>query len=186
MKKILTTIVTVATVVMVACASVFAAGSSTGLTEIASAVDANGNPIETTVSESSVPMISPEIAAEVAEEDAAAMMLVWQRDVTASVLPATITFNINGTEGQELYVFHWNGSAWELITTGEGPAVTATFTSLSPIAIVAKQPVAEAAEETVEEEATSPETGSTVLLASLATLSVAGSSAFVVAKKEEA
>ena len=52
--------------------------------------------------------------------------------------PITLTFNVDGiTADSYVMILHYNGTAWESIsaTTGNG-TVTATFTSLSPIAIV--------------------------------------------------
>ena len=52
--------------------------------------------------------------------------------------PITLTFNVDGiTADSYVMILHYNGTAWENIsaTTGNG-TVTATFTSLSPIAIV--------------------------------------------------
>ena len=191
MKKILTTVLTAATVVMMAFASVFAAGSSTGLVELGTATDSNGNPINYVDGQTDIPLISPEVAASLAGTDSADMTVVWQRNVTATALPATFTFTVNGTEGEMLYVYHYNGSAWELISSGVGPTVTATFTSLSPVAIVRKSvnttaPVAPATEPVADPATTSPATGSSVLVMAIATLAVAGSAAYVVATKKEA
>ena len=199
MKKILTTVLTAATVVMMAFASVFAAGSSTGLVELGTATDSNGNPINYVDGQTDIPLISPEVAASLAGTESAEMTVVWQRNITATALPATFTFTVNGTAGQMLYVYHYNGSAWELISSGVGPTVTATFTSLSPVAIVRKsvnttapvapatEPAADSATEPVADPATtSPATGSSVLVMAIATLAVAGSAAYVVATKKEA
>ena len=52
--------------------------------------------------------------------------------------PITLTFNVDGiTADSYVMILHYNGTAWDSIsaTTGNG-TVTATFTSLSPIAIV--------------------------------------------------
>ncbi|MCQ2516233.1 MAG: hypothetical protein MJ094_05160 [Saccharofermentans sp.] len=197
MKKLLTTVVTAATVVMMAFASVFAAGSATELAGVLTATDGNGNAINTVCAPSDVPLISPEIAASITGDNAADLTVLWQKNITATSLPATLTFGANGTDGNTLYVFHYNGSAWELVATGVGPTVTATFTSLSPVAIVRKAtgagaapvaPVAPAADATTpvaDPATTSPATGSSVLVMAISTLAVAGSAAFVVATKKE-
>lgn len=185
MKKILTTIVTATTVIMMAFASVFAADSSTGLVEITGSTDANGSSVAYTSSETTVPLLTPEIAASITGDSPSELTVVWQKDLSADTLPATFTFNANGTAGQTVYVFHFNGSAWELITTGVGPTVTATFTSLSPVSIVAKSTSASAPAVT-DASTTSPATGDSMFYIALATLAVVGSAAFVVVTKKEA
>lgn len=52
--------------------------------------------------------------------------------------PVTITFSYAGVnKNTKVAVLHWNGSAWENVaaTAGDG-TITATFTSLSPVAII--------------------------------------------------
>lgn len=48
-----------------------------------------------------------------------------------------IPFTVAGIAGKDVVVLHYNGTAWEVVTsTVSGNVVTATFTSLSPVAIV--------------------------------------------------
>ena len=122
--------------------SVFAAPSKSDVVELTIAVDENGEEVAYTVEETTIPLLSTVIAADECNEEgvettAADLTVLWQKDITAEKLPVTLTFHVDGTDGIPLYVFHWNGSEWELITVGEGPDVEATFTSLSPVAVVA-------------------------------------------------
>ena len=53
-------------------------------------------------------------------------------------MPVTITFDVPGVGADtKVAVLHYNGSAWEVLegTAGNG-TITATFTSLSPVAFV--------------------------------------------------
>lgn len=48
-----------------------------------------------------------------------------------------IPFTVSGIAGKQVVVLHYNGTAWEVVpSTVSGNVVTATFTSLSPVAIV--------------------------------------------------
>lgn len=48
-----------------------------------------------------------------------------------------IPFTVAGIAGKQVMVLHYNGTAWEVVpSTVSGNVVTATFTSLSPVAIV--------------------------------------------------
>ena len=48
-----------------------------------------------------------------------------------------IPFTVEGIAGKTVVVLHYNGTAWEVVpSTVSGNVVTATFTSLSPVAIV--------------------------------------------------
>lgn len=48
-----------------------------------------------------------------------------------------IPFSVAGIAGKQVVVLHYNGTAWEVVpSTVSGNIVTATFTSLSPVAIV--------------------------------------------------
>lgn len=60
------------------------------------------------------------------------------RTVTADD-PVTVTFQVPGVKaGANILVLHWNGTQWETIVPDsvKDGEVTATFTSLSPVAIV--------------------------------------------------
>ena len=48
-----------------------------------------------------------------------------------------IPFSVAGIAGKDVKVLHYNGTAWEVVPSSvSGNVVTATFTSLSPVAIV--------------------------------------------------
>lgn len=60
---------------------------------------------------------------------------VYLEDLTGD--PGTYTFTVDSAgPNDKLIVLHWNGSAWEKVGEGTGKTVTATFSSLSPVAIV--------------------------------------------------
>ena len=108
-----------------------------------SAVDEDGKEDALTVGEiaSDVPLLTEQIAAEVINDGVTPeeLAVLWQKDITAAKLPATLTFEAAGVkDDQSLYVFHFNGEAWELIETGKGAKVTATFDSLSPVGLVSR------------------------------------------------
>ena len=108
---------------------------------------------------------------------------VYQWNMTAEKLPVELTFKVDLKENQKGYVYHWNGSDWDLM----GEVNTAiTFNSLSPVGVAIRQlesstpaPVDDGGKET------SPATGSNGLLLSLACAAlVMGGAAIVAAKKK--
>ena len=121
----------------------FAAPSKTEAVEVAGAVDANNAPVAITVSDTTVPVLTEEVAGNVAVVDGDELTVLWQKDITAETLPVTLTFHVDGTAGVMLYVYHFNGTEWELIASGEGEDVEATFTSLSPVAIAGETSTAD-------------------------------------------
>ena len=132
------------TIAMCLTVTAFAAPSKTDVVEVTGAVDANKAAVVIAVSDTTIPLITETIGAKVstaagntvAAED---LTVLWQKDITAETLPVTLTFHVDGTKDVPLYVFHYNGSDWELITIGVGEDVEATFTDLSPVAILAKK-----------------------------------------------
>lgn len=68
--------------------------------------------------------------------------------------PVTLTFTVAETlvkVGETVTVLHYNGSAWDVVavtTVKEGGKVSATFTDLSPVAIVKGAPAAAKVENT--------------------------------------
>lgn len=148
MRKILKT----CTVLVLALAMVFglssiayAAGSKSDVVEITKAVDKDGKKVTYKVSKSKAHTpLTEKIASEVLEADgietvpASQLKVLWEKELTASKTPATFTFDVSGTKGKTLYVFHWNGSEWEYVDKGTGTSVTATFDDLSPVGIVMK------------------------------------------------
>ena len=117
------------------------AASKSDVVEIVKAVDANGAEVTTTLGEvSGAPLLTEEIAAEeIGNVEAKELTVLWQKEVTASALPATLTFEASGVSAdQNIYVFHYNGTKWELVASGKGATIAATFESLSPVGIVAQ------------------------------------------------
>ena len=125
--------------------------SVNGVASVQSATDKNGNAVNVTVSE--VPAEYASAVAEVKTADklkellgseyTSTMQVVDVKDVTVpagAVFPVTITFKIAGvTASTKVAVLHYNTTtkAWEKVESkaGEG-TITATFTSLSPVAFV--------------------------------------------------
>lgn len=139
MKKVMAIVLTLMLVVSLGCVAASAeSGSKTDVVEIISAKDAAGNDIDYEVTETSIPWLTEEIASRVPGTNAPAsdLLVLWQKDITAASLPATLTFRVAGMAGKDIFVYHHNGSEWELITKGVGTDVTATFADLSPVGIV--------------------------------------------------
>lgn len=86
--------------------------------------------------------------------------------------PISLTFEVAGIKaGSNILVLHWNGTAWETIKpeSVEDGKITASFTSLSPIAIV------ELSVESAAGSQTSPSTGEAAsVLPVLAVICMAG------------
>lgn len=171
MKKMISLALCFMLVMSMLCMTAFAAGSKTDAVEVDSDV-------EVTVEDTTVALLTEEIAAAVSGEDAKELKVLWQKDLHAETLPATITFNVDGTDGEDLLVFHYNGTEWELVGRGKGPAVTVTFTDLSPVGLVHKKA-------TTPSGPISPATGlGAGIYVACAVLAAAGSAAALVAKKE--
>lgn len=183
MKRTFVVLLTIALAVALCCTTVFAAGSKSDAVEIAGAVDSNGNKATVTESETTTAVITEEIAKQVGSitEDAKNLSVVYQKDLSSDVLPVTITFTVDGTAGQTLYVFHHNGGAWELVASGKGPSVSATFTSLSPVAVVSTAGSSSGG----NGQTTSPETGAAMgIFAAFGIAAAAGISAVAARKKD--
>lgn len=182
MKRLFTVAVAILTVMTLGVTTLFAAGSTTDVVEVTGAKDANGNDVAVEVTDTSIPWLTVEIASSLNGVPANELRILWQKDISAETLPVSLTFNANGTDGQELYVYHWNGSAWELITSGKGSSITATFNSLSPVGLVVRVPADTTSTDKTE---TSPKTGeSYVLPTAIIALVVVASAAYVVATKK--
>lgn len=68
----------------------------------------------------------------------ASILKVFDVSVDEKTFPITLTFNVSGVvAGQSITVLHKGDNGWEVVpcTTGNG-TVTATFSDLSPVAIV--------------------------------------------------
>lgn len=123
----------------------FAAGSpsagSVG-SSAASATDKNGNAVEVTFGSSSVAAPSgadlQKLLGDAFVEGMAVRNVMDVSVPDGTAFPVTITFNVSGvTADSHVAVLHYNGSAWEVVSSKAGNGtVTATFTSLSPVAIV--------------------------------------------------
>lgn len=123
----------------------FAAGSpsagSVG-SSAASATDKNGDAVEVTFGSSSVAAPSgadlQKLLGDAFVEGMAVRNVMDVSVPDGTAFPVTITFNVSGvTADSHVAVLHYNGSAWEVVPSKAGNGtVTATFTSLSPVAIV--------------------------------------------------
>lgn len=144
MKK-LGTILTTAALCLGMTMTAFAAGSVT--TDVtASAKDKDGNDVAVTVSgiaESAEEYQAVEGAVSELAPEGKEGTVVAVVDVDANgAANVTVEIQVGGDDikaGDTVMVLHWNGAAWEVVTTTtvqEGNKVTATFESLSPVAIV--------------------------------------------------
>lgn len=186
MKKIFAVLLAITLVVSLGCTSAFAAsGSKTDVAEVAGAKDAAGNDVAVEVTETSIPWLTVSVASGVDGTNASEseLQVVWQKDIKAATLPVTLTFHVDGTAGKDLYIYHHNGTEWELITKGVGPDVTATFTDLSPVSIVSHKTGGTGSNGGTN---TSPATGMGVaIFAACGIFAVAGVSAIIVSRKED-
>lgn len=97
--------------------------------------------------------------------------------------PVTIVFEVDGvTANTAVQVLHYYDGAWEVVESVSGAGtITATFGSLSPVAFVIGDTVADSSTDTT----TSPQTGETgVIIAVLALAAVAGVVAYSTRKKK--
>lgn len=183
MKRSFMMILTVILVTALCCTSVFAAGGSkTDVVEIKGATDQNGKEVVVTEKDTTIAVITEEVASKVEgiTEEPKQLSVLYQKDLTSETLPVTISFTVDGTEGQKLYVCHHNGTAWEVVAEGVGPTVTATFTSLSPVAVIG----------TVEKAnnggGQSPTTGSAMgIFVACGIVAAAGAASVAVARKKD-
>jgi len=186
MKKILA-VLCVAVMVVGMPFSVLAAPSvqvSGVVTNIVSATDANGNPINITIQNLDDAAFTEEERAAIEEiknmeilkallgdKFVEGMQVIDIKNIVApagTVFPVTITFEVPGvSEDTKAVVLHYDTSkkAWELVETKVGNGtITATFTSLSPVAFVVDGKAADAAnaattKTTTSTQALSPKTG---------------------------
>ena len=131
------------------------------VTKAQAATDADGNAV--TVEIKAVPDEYKEAVENVKKEETLkevlgadfkeGMQVVDVKDISVpdgTTFPVTITFEVAGVT-----VLHYNGSAWEKVEAKAGAGtITATFTSLSPVAFVVDKDAAAKA-------STSPKTGET-------------------------
>lgn len=168
--KKLTTMILAAVCAMAFGMTAFAAGSAStsGVAgNIISATDANGNAVEITVSETSEPAPSADVLKELLQGNfVEGMRVVDVMDVSVIgdvTFPVTLTFQVPGvTADSNVAVLHYNGTAWEVVPSQAGDGtVTATFESLSPVAIVTDAAAADGAVSGT----TSPKTGERAAIA---------------------
>ncbi len=194
---------------MIAClTSTALAISMTALADVGEAVGPNGPvavtesaPTETPTATEAVEVLKDVAPAGTKAED---LSIVYSMDlsVPAKDLPVTITFKVNGAKAtDDVYVLHFDGSAWEVVAHGKGGTIDATFTSLSPVAVVlqAAAPATTSAPSTGASGGTTgtqsdgstptaPQTGAdmTMLYAGIAVFVAAGAVALVARKKRSA
>lgn len=159
------------------------------VSKVNAATDASGNAVEVKLAE--VPAQYAEAVAQIKNVDTLkevlgsafveGMSVVDVKEVTVpegTTFPVTITFAVPGvTAGTKVAVLHYNGSAWETIeaTAGAG-TITATFTSLSPVAFVVDKNTASSST-AAKTTSTSPKTGESsmvVVVGMLAMIAAAG------------
>ena len=159
------------------------------VSKVNAATDASGNAVEVKLAE--VPAQYAEAVAQIKNVDTLkevlgsafveGMSVVDVKEVTVpegTTFPVTITFAVPGvTAGTKVAVLHYNGSAWETIeaTAGAG-TITATFTSLSPVAFVVDKNTASSST-AAKTTSTSPKTGESsmvVVAGMLAMIAAAG------------
>ena len=190
MKKLMSIAVAVLLVACMACPA-FALDSNTETCD----VTATGPSGETVAIEVSAPTETFDIPVEDGgtvdfgdgeEVPAEDLTVVYAQDLHSDVLPVTITFDVPAAGANDiLHVMHYNGSAWEQVAEATGSSVTATFTSLSPVAVVLQTVKASSTPGTGETTTTSPQTGMdmTALFASVAVMLMAGVVAVAASKK---
>ena len=146
MKKIVS--VAVAALLLVAvCGLSVAATSKSDLGELTKAVDGSGNDVAVTeAAVDAAVLLNEETALNVAHAaseltdvaDPNKLTIVYQKDITATTTPITLTFTVSGKAAPtQLYVFHYTSGAWKLEGSGPAPTVTVTVGSVSPFAVVA-------------------------------------------------
>ena len=169
MKRMLkvTTLFTVLTllVTMVAGAAL-AAGSKSDVVEVTAV--AGGEEVELTITSSDVSLTKEDAAKPIDGAKPEEFEIIWDKiDITSPTLPVDLTFKVDLDKDQEGYVYHYNGSSWELM----GKVNTAiTFTDLSPVGVAVRTVASSVAP--ADDEETSPETGDSGLLLTLACAAV--------------
>lgn len=182
MKRVIACLLAVLLVMSLSTA-VFAAPSKGSIVEVIKSVDPQGEPIPVELNVTSIPWITEKVASQVpgTNADESELKVLWQRDITAHGKAVTITFRVTGMAGEQLFVYHHNGTEWELVHKGVGEDITVSFDSLSPVAIVLYRPGGFGGNETE-----SPATGvGMAFYAACGVFLMAGASAAVVARKKE-
>lgn len=184
MKKLLRVTLVLA---MVLCLSItaFAAGSTTSVAGIAKAVDSDGNEVQITATDDVCELTADAAAAAIGGVEAKDLTVVFLKDLSSDVLPVTITFSVEGATAKDtVYVLHCadhatGTHAWKVEAKCAGNAVSATFDSLSPVALVLEKGA------TDNGGTTSPKTGEQMMvLYSGIVIALAGTVAFAAYKKK--
>ena len=115
------------------------AAFATSMSDVVSVSASDGVELKVGSVESGIPPLTEEIAAqEIDGKNASDLTVLWQREVSASKLPATLTFSIAGVDDdQEVYLFHYAYGKWNLEASGKGKSISKSFDSLSPLGVVA-------------------------------------------------
>ena len=141
MKKLIAGVMAAMLVVSSGMTSVFAASSKTDLVEITKVYDGAGEDVDYTLEaiDEDVRLTEEEAAEIIGDVEASELTILWQRDVKAEKLPATIEFRIDALEdNQDVYVFHYKDGEWMIEAKGAGKDISCKFDDLSPVALVAK------------------------------------------------
>ena len=173
---------------LVMCLSVTAFASSVGAPGIGGAT-MNGQPVEVKESPATVTPSVAEAAAAVKVDGVKAedLTVAWVMNLSVEIpegSSVTITFDVpNAAANQKVFVLHYDGTDWEKVGEGTGKSVTATFTSLSPVAIVLEKTAATPTPG--GDKPTSPQTGMdmTLIYVGVAVFLAAGAVALVTKKK---
>ena len=112
---------------------------------ITKAVDKNGKDIAFTLDDvDEKHILTKEKAAEVNDkiDSPDQVEILWQKDIVVpdgTAFPSTLTFAVpKDYQDKDVFVYHYNGTDWEVVAEGKGSEVSAKFDSLSPGALVAK------------------------------------------------
>lgn len=173
MKKKLVAILAALTVL--ACGTTVLAAPSVTASDLVDKVTkvTASNGVEVTLNEVGSAVVEQAYAAATAQKAGSELLALMDVNVPAGTGAVTLTFEVEGVKaGDNIYVLHWNGSKWEVINPSNvaDGKVTATFTSLSPVAIVKAPAVADDNNGTT----TAPATGASVVLPMAALVCAAG------------
>lgn len=174
MKKKLVAILAALTVL--ACGTTVLAAPSVTASDLVDKVTkvTASNGVEVTLNEVGSAVVEQAYTAATAQKAGSELLALVDVSVSKDAkFPITLTFEVEGVKaGDNIYVLHWNGSKWEVINPSNvaDGKVTATFTSLSPVAIVKAPAVADDNNGTT----TAPATGASVVLPMAALVCAAG------------
>ena len=162
-----------AALMILSCGSVVFAANSSSASDLAKDVKATTSTGAAVTIEAVSETVKEDAVKTAVEKSAKSNVLALAEVSVTGAEGATITFEVAGvTATSNIYLLHNNGTKWDVIHPDkvEDGKVTATFKSLSPVAIV-EIPTSE----------TLPKTGATLVLPAMALICAAG--AVVSAKK---